>query len=70
MHPKNKTQYSTLNRLAKDPRVVEIWTEGEDGIWVSLAKGWNNEGCSTVHAYTPQKVIEEFEAFVTEGPTY
>ena len=49
---KNKTKFKSLNCYEGDPRVVEIWSEEEnDGfdIWVSLAHGWNWNGCSAVH---------------------
>ena len=41
LQPKNHSGFKTLNKIAADPRVEEIWEEGSDGIWVSLVEGWN-----------------------------
>lgn len=32
---KNKTKFRWFNRFENDPRVLEIWDEGEDGLWAS-----------------------------------
>jgi hypothetical protein len=58
MHPRNKTRYKTLDKVASDPRVVEVWDEGEDGLWVELAEGFNHEGTSGLHEYTCKDLIE------------
>lgn len=52
-HPRNKTKYASLDKLAADPRIVEIWDEDEDGIWAQLAPGYNFEGCSCLHGIKP-----------------
>ena len=49
-HSKNRTKFAALDRLARDPRVEEIWDEGRNGIWLSLQPGYNFEGTSTLHA--------------------
>jgi type IV secretory pathway ATPase VirB11/archaellum biosynthesis ATPase len=66
---KNKTRYKTLDKLAKDPRVEEIWDEGANGIWVALVEGWNWDGCSCVHEWSVRDVLSSFKG-ITEGPTY
>lgn len=66
-HPKNGTDYKSLDRVAADPRVVRIWDEGrEDGIWVELAPGYNWEGHSCVHEWTVRDVLAAFST-VTQG---
>lgn len=69
MNPKNKTRYKSLDRIASDPRVIEIWDESEDGhgLWLKLADGWNCEGGSLIHRWTVREMIEHFRWFVTEG---
>lgn len=69
MHPKNRTRFRSLNRLAADPRVTEIWDEGCDGLWVSLADGFNWEGCSCVHEYSCRDLFAAF-AHVEQGEPY
>jgi len=69
VHPKNKTKYKTLNRIASNPKVEEIWDEGDDGLWISLSEGWNREGCSSVHEYTVKKLISSFGC-VEKGEPY
>jgi len=66
-HPKNKTRYRSLDKIAADPRVVEIWDEDEDGIWVQLAKGWNWDDVSCVHEWRVRDVIRAFKD-IKEGP--
>lgn len=70
-HPKNKTRYKVLDRIAADPRVKEIWEEGSDGIWCSLAPGYNHEGCSGLHEWGAKKFVEHFRnAIIEEGDPY
>jgi hypothetical protein len=66
-HPKNMTRYKTLDRLAADPRVIEIWDEGEDGLWATLADDWWNwdaGGTSGVHAETVRDLLYQFRWYV------
>ena len=52
----NKTGFKTFDKLARDPRIVEIWNEGNDGIWVDLAPGFNLYGCGVLTAgHSPWK---------------
>lgn len=51
-HPKNKTGRKSLDRMARDPRIDEIWHEGEDGYFANLVRGYNWDGCSSIHEYT------------------
>lgn len=68
----------TLADVKVDPRITEVWTE-KDGCWpdinkgvaywASLAKGYNWDGCSTIHEPTVKRLCEALED-VKEGPTY
>lgn len=49
-YSKNKTGIKALDKLAADPRVKEIWDEGDDGLWIQLVPGFNAEGVSGIHA--------------------
>jgi hypothetical protein len=69
-HAKNNTHYKTLDYICDDPRVVTIWDEGEDGIWIQLAEGYNIDGCSCVHEWNVRDLMYSFENNVEEGPTY
>ena len=62
----NNTRYKTLDKLAADPRIVEIWDEDEDGIWASLADGYNAEGCSCLHEWTAKELLASVDR-ITEG---
>jgi hypothetical protein len=53
----NKTGRKTLDRLAKDPRIDEIWDEGSDGYWASLKDGFNADGCSCLHEWTVKDLL-------------
>lgn len=68
-HPKNRTQYASLDRIAADPRVEQIHDEDTDGIWISLAPGYNWEGASSVHEWNVKDLISAFKA-VEEGDSY
>lgn len=59
MHPKNKTRFKTLDKLAADHRIEEVWDEGDDGLWANLIPGYNVEGCSGIHAETCKGLLEE-----------
>jgi hypothetical protein len=71
MSAKNRTCYKSLDRLARDPRVVEIWSEESfgDGLWISLANGWNCDGASVVHEQTVRDLREAFK-HIARGATY
>jgi subtilisin-like proprotein convertase family protein len=69
MNKKNKTRYRSLNKIASDSRVVEIWEEDVDGIWVLLANGYNYDGTSVVHEWTVKNVLQSFK-LVEKGPIY
>jgi hypothetical protein len=46
----------TLTELRADPRVREVWNEGEDGWWASLAPGYCFENCSGLHENTVREL--------------
>lgn len=56
---KNKTGLKTLNKVANDPRVTEVYRD-ENGIWVELAHGYNFEGCSGFRGDTAADVLRDF----------
>ena len=61
MHPKNRTRYKTLDRLAKDERVVEIWDEGDDGLWILLREDvFTLEGGHVLHERTVKDLVKSF----------
>jgi hypothetical protein len=66
----DRSRCKTLVKLARDPRVAGISDEGENGIWIQLAPGFNAEGCSQVHADTVRDVVSDFRAFVEAGDPY
>lgn len=68
-NPKNKTSYRSLDRLAADPRILEIWDEGPDGLWADLARGFNNEGCSSLHEFTCAELIAAVQR-IEKGDPY
>lgn len=65
----NKTGRTSLDRLANDPRVEEVWSEGKDGYWASLKQGFNSEGCSCIHEWTVKDLLRARER-IEVGPTY
>jgi len=65
----NRTGRRSFDKLARDPRVVEIWAEDRDGYWVQLQPGWNHDGASCVHGLTVAEVHQQM-AQVEAGPTY
>jgi len=44
----------TVERIKADPRVSDIWNEGEDGWWVLLKRGFvcGNSQAHAVHEFT------------------
>lgn len=55
----------TLERLKKDPRVSDAWSEGgsqEDGYWVSLKSGWRDSFTEThcVHEWNMKDLLNAF----------
>ncbi len=68
MHPKNKTNFKSLDRIAASPKVSHV-EEDSDGIWIYLQPGWNFEGCSAVREDTVRSAISHF-AMVEVGDPY
>lgn len=69
-HAKNNTRYKSLDAICSDPKVVSIWDEDEDGIWIQLAEGFNIDGCSCVHEWSVRDLLASFANNVEEGPAY
>ena len=40
-----------------DPRVEDVWDEGPDGIWCSLAQGYSWDGTSSLHEWTVRDIL-------------
>lgn len=70
MHPRNRTKYKTLDKVAKDPRVKEVWSEefSGDGLWANLEPGYNAEGCSGLHEYSCKGLIQALARIETGEP--
>lgn len=67
-HPKNRSGYRKLDRVAADPRVKEIWSEegSRDGIWIQLMPGFDFEGVHCIHrnfddGETMEDLLNDFE---------
>lgn len=58
---KNKTKYKSLNRYENDCRVVSIYSEedSDDGLWADLAKGYVLDGCTSVHAWSVTRLMDD-----------
>lgn len=50
----------SLKRLAANPIVDEVWSEGEDGYWVTFVPGWHWEGVHCVHEWTVRDTLRAF----------
>jgi hypothetical protein len=53
---------SAIDKIRKDPRVTDVWNEGEDGWWISLVPGWINaplefHGC---HEWSVKDLVRSF----------
>ena len=64
----NKTRYKSLDTMACDPRIIEIWDEGADGIWAQLAPGYNFDGSSCLHEWTVRALIKAWRTQISVGP--
>ena len=63
MHPKNQTSFRSLDRVAADPRVTQVWDEGDDGVWIELADGWVSDcGTSCVHEWSVRDALRAFRS--------
>ena len=69
-HPKNKTRYRTLDKIASDPRVAQIWSEQSsgDGIWILLADGWQLDGAVCVHEWSVTDLRRAFKRITPIKP--
>lgn len=61
----NKTRFKSLDAMARDPRVIEIWDEEDDGIWAQLAPGYNFDGSSCLHEWTVRALIKAWRTKIT-----
>jgi len=59
----NRSGFKTLDKLAEHPGVREIYSEGEDGIWVEFIPGYRNSydepvGClHGIHEWNVRDVL-------------
>lgn len=67
-NPRNRTKYKSLDRLARDPRVVEIWDEGPNGLWVSLAPGYNWDDTGSLHEWTVRDLLKRRSEIAVGDP--
>lgn len=65
----NRTGMKSLDGLARDKRIKEIWSEGRDGYFASLSDGYEAEGCGTIRADTIKELRERM-LVVQEGERY
>lgn len=68
MHPKNRTRFKTLDRIAKDARCAYV-REDSDGVWVGLANGYNFEGQSAIRGDYIASVLSDWRR-IEEGEPY
>ena len=61
-NPKNKSRFKSLDKIAASPLVVQIYDEGEDGIWVDLTIQNPFSGTTAIHEWTVANVISEFKS--------
>lgn len=66
----NKTRFKGLDRMTRDPRIVEIWDEGDEGIWAQLAPGYNFDGSSCLHEWTVRDLLQAWQSQISVGPPY
>lgn len=60
----------SLKDIAVDPRVDEVWSEGEDGYWVKLkSPWWSTLGTTQVHEWTVKELLKQFN-WIEEGPDH
>lgn len=67
MHPKNRTTYKTMDRVAKDDRVEKVY-EDSDGIWIDLAPGFHFEDCSAIRGDTVKSALVQFDRVEVGDP--
>ena len=53
-----------IDKIKADPRVSEVWNEGEDGWWVGLKTGFicTHSETHAVHEWTLTKLWESFKS--------
>jgi hypothetical protein len=58
----------TLAALRADPRVAQVWNEGEDGRWCAMRGYRNAEGCHTLHETSDAALLSAFADALARGP--
>ena len=61
---KNKTGRKSLDVVNDDPRVTEVFSEGEDGYWLYLNPGWTCDprGAHDGHEDTVKRLLDVYRA--------
>jgi hypothetical protein len=57
---------TTLERIRKDPRVEDVWNEGDDGYWVMLKSGfkWSDADTHAVHEWSLSRLLKSMREVV------
>jgi hypothetical protein len=55
----NNTKFKTLNKIAKSPKVENIYQD-DDGIWVELKRGWGLNECISFKGVSAGDVVDQF----------
>lgn len=63
----NETRYRSLGPMARDPRIVRIWDEDQDGLWAQLAPGYNFDGASCLHEATCRDLLRAWRTRISVG---
>lgn len=63
----NETRYRSLGSMARDPRIVRIWDEDEDGLWAQLAPGYHFDGASCLHEATCRDLLRAWRTRISVG---
>lgn len=66
MTPKNKTRFRSLDKFNEDPRVREIFDEGEDGIWMWVAPGFTADprDAHDIHEWKVRDILRRARSIV------
>ena len=72
MSVKNKTNYKSLNKIARHPDVEEIWDEGYDGIWLSLKYPYASpcKQSGLIHEHSLRHLVEGFRQYLKTPMRY
>lgn len=75
-HERNNSGRVGLNKLAADPRVLDVWRENNGpsrskvDYWADLAPGYHFEDCTSLHEYTIEKMYDALDCVVERGDSW